>query len=247
MAIYSAIIDILALCLIIGMAIHGAKNGFIKTFFHSFGSIIALFLAVLLCSTVANFLESSYGTVTNVTTWLEATLTKVFGDEVMNTTLRDVTTDALNQYGIAGWIADIVLDLKNDGSIPLDTTLNQIVCPVFGYYLVCILSAIVLFILFKIIFFIIGSIVKSMHSLFLVAIVDKNLGLVLGIIRALFYIQFLLLIITAIPLGFFQDVMICVNSSYIAGFINRFNVYGLIVNAFTTGNVVEMIKSVLSK
>ena len=30
MAIYSAIIDILALCLIVGMAIHGAKNGFIN-------------------------------------------------------------------------------------------------------------------------------------------------------------------------------------------------------------------------
>ena len=67
-----AIVDIVALILFVGFAINGAKKGFIKSLISTFGSIISLFVAILLCSSVANFLENQFGFATQIGSWLNA-------------------------------------------------------------------------------------------------------------------------------------------------------------------------------
>ncbi len=244
--LYSAIIDIVALIIIIGFTIHGAKNGFVKTFFSSFGSIIALLLAVLLCSSVANFLEKTYGFTTTVSNWLNNFLNKTFGSDIMNTTLEDASTNGLKENGIAAWLINLILSVKNDGSIPMDVTLNQVICPVFAYYTVCIISAIGLYIVFRLIFLVLGVIVNKAHSIFLVALVDKNLGLLLGIVRGIFYVQFLVLVLSVIPLDFVQIISLNVDNSILTKFINSFNIYRIIVGLFASSNLTENIKNLIS-
>ncbi|MBR5900149.1 MAG: CvpA family protein [Clostridia bacterium] len=241
----SAIVDIIALGILILFAVLGAKNGFVKTFLSSFGSIISLLLAVLLCTSVARYTEKSFEFVTKTSLWLNGLLSKVFGNVLMNTTLSNVTPEAMQSGGIAGWLIVIVLSLKNDGSIPTDVTLSNIICPVFAYYLVCILAVIGLFVIFKIICFIVGSVVKSMHSIRLVSAIDVNLGWALGLVRAIVFIQFAIIVCSIIPLGFFQDIIIGVENSILTSFINKINLFSVIVKIFANINLVEIVKSVI--
>ena len=55
------IIDIVTVALLLIFAIVGTVRGFAKTFISSFGTILSLIFAVLLCSLVATFLEQSFG------------------------------------------------------------------------------------------------------------------------------------------------------------------------------------------
>ena len=55
----SAIIEIVALALIVGSCFVGYKKGFAKTFVSTFGSILSIIFALLLSGVVAKFLENA--------------------------------------------------------------------------------------------------------------------------------------------------------------------------------------------
>ena len=139
------VVDAVAVIMLVIYAIMGLKNGFVKTFFKAFGSIIAFTLSALLCSSVANFLENQFELITKISAWLSGVLTKTFGATLMNTTLEQATGEMLANNGVASWIIGLVLNSQN--SIPKDVTLNQVLCPVVGYYMACAISFIVLYIL----------------------------------------------------------------------------------------------------
>ena len=243
--IYSALIDAIALTIIIVFSFLGAKNGFVKTFFTAFGSLISLLLAVLLCKSVANFLEYKYQFITSVSKWLNGILTKAFGDSIMNTTLGQANAGSLASGGLTSWLITIVLSVKANGSIPTDVTLNQIICPVFAYYVVCGIAILGLYIIFRIIFYILGETVKNMHSIKVVAFVDVNLGWLLGILRALIIIQFALIIISIIPLGFVQDIYSYTLTSIVGQAASKINVFTIILNSLAKLDVINVISNFL--
>ena len=76
---YSAIIDVVALSVIVVLSIMGLKNGFVKTFVKVFGTIISLLLAVMLCSKGALFFENQFGLITSITEKVSGLVTK-YGD-----------------------------------------------------------------------------------------------------------------------------------------------------------------------
>jgi uncharacterized membrane protein required for colicin V production len=239
------IIDIVVFALIVLITIRGFIRGFIKSFLSTFGTILSLLFAVLLASSTTNFLENNFGLVTAISGGLSDVLTKVFGDSIMNTTLAQATEGALNEAGLAGWIVQIILSVQADGSIPTDVTLNQIICPVFGYYVSLAISAIILFILFKIIFFIVGEIVSKNKKLPLLRGVDKVLGLVFGLFQGVIIIEFILLIMGAIPLAFFQNVIANIDQAPLTNFIHTINLFSIIINKISLPNVSEFITSII--
>ena len=62
----SATVDIVALIFVGVFALWGLIRGFTKTFFSAFGTMLSLLFAVLLCSTVANFLQEKFALVTTI-------------------------------------------------------------------------------------------------------------------------------------------------------------------------------------
>lgn len=236
-----AIIDGIALLIIIISFAVGAKKGFVKTFFSVFGGILSLLLAVLLCSAVAKFAESEFGAVTSVSGWLEGVLRNIFGETLMDTTLADANETGLADAGIATWLLKIIMSMKGSSDIPANTTLNQIISPVFAYYIVALICVLLLYIIFRLIFFLIGEIVGKLHTITMIRVVDGFLGAILGIIRGIFIIDILLMIISVLPIGFVQNIAIEIESTIITSFFSRFNLFGYIINALISGNLNEII------
>lgn len=239
-----AIIDGVALIIILLSFIMGAKKGFVKTFLSVFGGLLSLLIAVLLCSAVARFLETRFGTVTAVSGWLEGVLSNLFGSDLMNTTLQEANESSLAEAGLAKWLLEIVISYKGTDGISQTITLNKIISPVFAYYIVAFLCIIGLYIIFRIIFYLIGEIVLKMHSLSLVRITDGILGAVLGLIRGVLIIDILLLLLSVIPIGFMQNIAVETDNTVITAFIGRFNLFGYILEQFLNGNISDIITDI---
>lgn len=242
-----AIVDIVALVFIFGFALLGFVRGFAKSFVSLFGTIISLLLAILLCPTVARFIESKFSLVSSFSESLAGTLNKLFGETIMNTTLEQATEQSLGDAGVAGWIISLVILFKGDTGIPMDITLNQLLCPTIAYYIVIIIAIVILFILFKILFFLLGVLVKKLYVIGIIKTVDRVLGLVLGIISGIVYLDAFILLISIIPINFVQDLYAYVLSSTFTMFLHNIDLFGAIMNAVSVDDVVAFVKEIVSK
>ena len=240
-----AIVDIIALVFIALFTIRGFVKGFAKTFVSVFGTMLSLLFAVLLCSTVAKFLESEFSFVTTVAGKLGGSLDKIFGADLMNSTLKDASENALNDAGVGGWLIAIILAFKSDTSIPMTTPLRDLIAPTFAYYIVIIISVILLFILFKIILFLIGELVKKLYAIKLIEKTDRVLGLLSGFVSGVVHLEFLIMIISFIPLSFMQNVYGHIQASTIASFIENINLFSRIMSAISINDVVNLVKTII--
>ncbi|MBR1983383.1 MAG: CvpA family protein [Clostridia bacterium] len=242
---YGAIIDVVALSVIVLFAFLGFKNGFIKTFLKVFGTIISLVLAILLCSKCAGFLENQFGMISSITEKVSNTVTNIFGEQIANTTLNQAVDSKLSELGLSGWFSKIILEAKADINIPLDTTLNQIISPALSYYIACGISIIFLFIIFKLMFFIIGDITSKISAFNLVGATNKILGVALGLLQSVVTIQFALIVINLIPLEFAQNLLIEISNSSIVRFIDNVNLFELLIKAISKVDILSFVKGTL--
>ena len=241
-----AIVDLVALSIIVVLTVLGIKYGFVKTFVTTFGTLISFLLSALLCSVVANFLERQYGFVSTISVWLNGALSELFGPEIMDTTLEQATQNGLQNGGVAIWIVSIVLNLKGDATMPTNVTLNQIISPALAYYIACAIAFIGLFILLIIAFFIIGDLSKKLHEVKLTEMMDKTLGGILAFSESLLLIDILIIIINAIPLPFMQTVAFEIGNSVITSFLCNVNLVGLLFELITNNGIINFIKSLFA-
>ncbi len=239
-----AIIDIVALAVIIVFAIIGLIQGFTKTFVSAFGGILALLLAGLLCGSMANFLEDKFSFITSVAGKLGGVMKNVFG-EVVDIPVGDSSEAILTKQGVAMWLVKMIFSIKEE--VPPETTVNSIICPIFAYYVVVIISFVALFILFKILFALLSRIVKSLYVFKLVLATDKILGLALGLVRGVIIVQILILVVNVIPISFFQNIAANIQYANFTNFINTINIFNVIINSFTSNNLLDIIKGVVLK
>lgn len=237
-----AIVDLVALGFVACFAVIGFIHGFTKTFFKTFGTIIALLLAVLLTSSVVNFMEKSFSLVSNLTDSVAGVLGRIIGEDLMNMNLAEASEEILKEAGIAGFIVKIIVKVQLEESVAAQTSLKEIICPTFAYYTALILSAIVLFILFKLIIKVLSEIV-SKHANLVVKSFDKTLGLALGVINGLINLEIVIMVITIIPIGFVQDLSVLIQTSTITKFLHDINIFGLIMSAISSESVINSIKS----
>ncbi|MBO5068330.1 MAG: CvpA family protein [Clostridia bacterium] len=241
----SATVDIVALIFVGVFALWGLIRGFTKTFFSAFGTMLSLLFAVLLCSTVANFLQEKFALVTTVSENVSVALSDAFGAELMNATLRDVSAGYLENAGLNGLLVELILSMQTE--LPLDTTLNMIICPTVSYYIVLIISVIALFIIFKIIFFLIGEIVKKLYKNRTIATFDKFFGFALGLLHGIISLELLIMAISVIPIPMLQDVYSAIQVSAFANFIEDINLFNLIINAVIKSDVFDFVKGLILK
>ncbi len=241
----SATVDIVALIFVGVFALWGLIRGFTKTFFSAFGTMLSLLFAVLLCSTVANFLQEKFALVTTISESVSVSLSDAFGAELMNATLRDVSAGYLENAGLNGLLVELVLSMQTE--LPLDTTLNMIICPTVSYYIVLIISVIALFIIFKIIFFLIGEIVKKLYKNRTIATFDKFFGFALGLLHGIISLELLIMAISVIPIPILQDVYSAIQVSTFANFIEDINLFNLIINAVIKSDVFNFVKGLILK
>ena len=247
-----AIVDAVAIFFVATFTIIGYAKGFVKQFVSAFGTILSLLLAVLLCTSVATFLQSQFGFVETVSKSIGGTLSNILGADVSHLTLGELVNEQgreiLVQKGVAPWLIDIVMLFVNDTSaLPMDTTIYQILCPTFAYYVVIIIAVVSLFIVFKLMFFILGKYVHKLHSIKMIAVLDNTLGCLLGLFCGIVYLELIIMLLSIIPIQAVQDVYSAVHASVVANFIEKINLYSIVLKALSTANVVGFVKSLLTK
>lgn len=239
----SAALDGASIFIICAFVIIGARKGFVKTFFGVFGGFFSLLFAVLLCGNVAKTLETHFSLITNLSTKLNGTLSGIFGYDLMNTPLSEAGEIPSTT---AGWILNIINNLGIISELDQSTTLGSVICPVFAYYIVAIIGAAVLFIVFKLIFFIAGEIVYKLHVFTVIKVTDNVFGALLGILRGVIIIQSVLMVIKIIPLPFFQNLINEVPQTFVTKLLYNGNIFEQIINAFINSNITDIILSILS-
>ena len=237
------IIDIVTVALLLIFAIVGTVRGFAKTFISSFGTILSLIFAVLLCSLVATFLEQSFGLISAISGKANEILATQISDKVLNAPIESVTLEVMTKENVPSWIISIVMIVKANSSIPNGTSISGVVCPAIGYYVSCALAVLVLFIIFQTIFFIVGKIIEKSKEFVLIDAVDKTLGFLLGLVKGLIVVWVLIAIINIIPLNFVQvDIAANIKLAPVSNFINNINLIGIIMSAITDPkNIVQFI------
>lgn len=244
----SAVIDILALTLIFLFAFMGLKKGFAKSFITTFGMFLSLIFAALLASTSAGVLQKNFGMVESISNGLSGFLTNIFGDALMNTTLEQATEANMSEAGVFSWVIRIVLSIQSNNKIPTDVTLNQIICPVIAYYIVLIIAFIILYILFRLALFLLGEFIVKLHFFKTVRRADKTLGFIFGLMQGIFLFELIVLVIGIIPTGFFQSMLVEINNAPISGFLNKINLFALIMNSISiASSLPSIISSIITK
>lgn len=238
-----AIADILALVFLLVFAVRGFIRGFAKSFVETFGSIISLILAILLGSTLTNILESTFSLVTTVSGSLEGPLAGIFGEKLMSTPLSQVNNEILSESGVGGWLITIILSVSTDVNNAL--SLGEIISPIVAYYIVVAISIIVLFIVFKLIMRLFAGLVEKLYALPFVKALDKILGLVFGLLSAVIYLQLAYTVLSIIPLGFVKDIFREVQGSGVMYAINKLNIFGLLLDRISVGDITSIIKDIL--
>ncbi len=246
-ALTSNIVDIAVILIVLISCVVGLKKGFVKSLISTFGSLFAIILALLLCSSTTAFLETKFGLITTISSGVGGVLTKIFGEEIMLTTLKDATEVSLTNSNLTAWLIKIVIDVKGVGDIPLDYTVSDVVSPVFGYYITCIISVVGLYIVLRIAFFIIGEFAKGLHKVPIVGFVDKLLGFLFGLIKGVIVVQIIILIIRVVPLGFFQNIALSIEQSAIARFIDKINLFSYMLSLVSEVNLIDTIKALIVK
>ena len=237
-----AITDGIALAIIVFITIRGAKQGFIKSLLSTFGTLLSFLFAVLLCTTVTGFLETKYAFVSNVSEWIQGIMIDLFGASVVQTPISSVDEGFLTQNGIGHWLVSIIVSFSGKTDY-VGKTVGNIISPVFAYYIVCAISLLGLFIVFKIIFFIIGDLSKKLKNIVVVGNLNTALGCLFGFIKSVIVIDLIIILVGAIPLGFFQSIMYQINSSFIAALFSKVNFLGLIFDSLSGKAVVDFISS----
>lgn len=228
---YTTIISISAAGLILVFAVIGLVRGFSKTFLSTFGSLIALICAALLCSATVTTLEKSFGAVSFFTEKSAGAISGIFGDDVLNATVAQVNSGSV--ANLPAWITNIIKNLFNTEAIESTATLREVIAPIFGYYITLIISFVVLFILFKIVLFLVGRLLNKITKAKIVGRIDRILGFLLGILKGIVVVQLLIAIINIIPIAFFQNLSLEIEKSQFCVILNKFNIINLIINSLT--------------
>ncbi len=226
-----AIIDIVVVILILLFAILGFAKGFINTFLKSFGSLISLILSVLLCATVVNFLSEQFFVGATIAERLVKTVNKIFGEELMSQPLGSASELSLKDSGVAGWIIKNLFQIKDNGAYPEGTTLGGAISQIFAYYILIAIVFVVLFIIFKVLCFLIMKFAIKMQERKMVGTADRVLGLFLGLIMGISFVQGTLFAIQSLPIGFIQDLSLAIDNSVITNFISNINLYSVILDS----------------
>ena len=241
----SATIDSIALVLIVIFALYGLIEGFSKTLFTFFGTIIAIIVAILVSSPIIKSLEENFGTVSNMANNISGPLNNLFGKGLMQTKLADVNSQTLYSAGISGIFVKIVLSVKSKGNFDANATVSDVISPTIAYYIVMIISVVILFIVLKILFKAISKMVKKAHKSKSIATIDRILGLVLSLLYIIIVIELIITIIGVIPFSFAQDLYTSMQASKVIHTIKNLNILGFLTDKIVNAHIVDMIISTI--
>ena len=181
-----ALLDVIALVLIIVALIVGLVKGFAKQILSILGFLTSLILAFVFADNLSSFISNN---IPSITENLRAGIEKAIGITQENINSEEVLRETLKGTSIPAFLHEVLVNLivESDFEIKILSTVTtwvqNIICFVFLFIIFLILSALVKFI------------VKRFVTLPVVKTVDRILGAIFSILKTL--IALLLVIVVA--------------------------------------------------
>lgn len=217
-------VDIVILIIFGISVLSGFIKGFSKMFVKFLGGIVSLVLAIVLCSKCAELLNDKFNLINALSNVLKSSLSGIFGEDTLNLTLGELQTNGVTNVSGPAFILNLLVGLVDKG-VSLKTTVGDAIAPMCAYYLSVALGFIICYVLLKILFAIVGSILNKIVKLAMLGMIDRLLGLVLGAIKGFITCYILLLIANFLPIPQLTEWL---GTSSLAGIITSVNLAGLV-------------------
>lgn len=237
-----AIVDLVIILVLVGFIALGYFQGFGKTVISLVGNILSLILATVLCVKFVELMNNAFGMVDGLSKSIESFLPKVFGEKLMSTSLETLKTnqELIDKSGLSSFVIKIILDLIADSTgIDPNVTFGQLLAPTFSYYVAVVIGYVVMYILFRILFFLLGKFIESMYEFELFEKTDRALGACLGFLQGILILQVVTFIIGALPFGFMKPLNDAIVSGTLSGLIGKINLMDLLSKALNSVNYIK--------
>lgn len=230
--------DIILLIAVLIMGIIQAKRGFFACVFSFVGAIAAIVISVVATPHLVTWLENTWGFTTAVSNWLEGIISNwsgfnvAIGEAGTQISESDLTA-ALSAVGVPGFILQVIISLLPSVDFA-GKTIAQIVAPVWGGYILSGICYVVLFLVVRLVFWIVGKLLtKIFSSIKPIKVINSLLGFFVGLLQVAIFTYGLLFIATIIP---WQAAHSYLQNSFVVGFMYNNNLLALLIGKFFSGD-----------
>ncbi len=178
------IVDIIAILILVGMIVWGAKRGFVKSVFSLGSLILSLILALTLYPMVTDFLADSV-----VGDYVRLNVYEMFDDKAEDEIPAEEASDALK---LPASLQEAILGTTEKAATVVKDTLATSMANL----ALKILSILIVFILVKLILWILSVLLNAVAKLPLLKTANKLLGGVIGTIYGVLLIYVILAVLT---------------------------------------------------
>ncbi len=233
----AVIIDLITVGIILIFSIVGLVQGFAKSFISIFGTLLSFVFSILLCVTVVSFLEERFGVVYNLTNKIKEYISLKISAEILDLPISQVDTEIMKSANVPNYISWIIILLKANSLVPSNVSIASVLCPTISYYVWVAISFVILFVLFKLVFYIIGKIIymfKKDFKKFNKA--DRALGVFAGMFRGGAVVCIIIIVLSVLPIAFAQNIYSEIVNAPVTNFVKNINVFDMLLSIVTKPN-----------
>ncbi len=228
------IADIVILVLTLIVVGINMKKGFVKQIIGLVATLAALFLAYLLCSSVAELLNNQFGWHDKLAESILKGLTDKNSFDFSQIATDETVKSGVLALGLPGFMSDAVLKLfaETSGSA---VTVGQMISDVLAKYILLGASFLVIFIVARLLLQLVKALIIKLVSLPILKGFDKLLALALGLIKVIILIYIVVYVVNLMPnvAAFVDAIKTAVADSQIIKFLNATGVVEWFLKIFS--------------
>lgn len=202
------IIDIVLIITLLVFGLIGLKKGLFKSLLSFFSWTVCIIIAFLLAKYVARLLNGIWDFNGKIGSGVSKSLlesnSEVYGKKICDYADKASLVAAITGTNLSGILSKVVNIVFKNGNIDMSSTdtVANVVGSSVGYVCMIIISAILIFIVLKIILALLNKIFDKLARTKVIGGLNKTLGLVFGLLKAtfiVFAVNFILVGLTLVP------------------------------------------------
>ena len=222
------IADIVLVAILAIFAVVNISKGFFKQVIKLACAIVALLCAYLFCDDLINLLNGKFN------------LTQLVGEKLLDVFSKSAAMlEELTEENLVAAISSLKLpEFINEFAINALSGVTEGLYDNIGHYLSTIVTNyaltgaafLAIYIVARIILFIVAKLLEALVKLPIIRNIDKILGFILGLVKALLLIFIVLFVLDVLPLEQLQPIKTTISDSYLTSWLQKHNLFTEIIN-----------------